>query len=131
MNTPTNKQAGFTLIEMMIVVAIIGILTSMIAPNLFKQLTKAERVQAQSDLKTISTQSKFYYLDNYRLPTSVKKLVPRYFNTIPTDPWGRPYEISKNKKGYVVLSLGRDGRKGSKDDIRHVINLKGYRSVGR
>ena len=130
MNTK-NNQAGFTLIEMMICVAIMGIMLSLIAPNMFNQLRKAETIRAESDLKTVATQSKFYYLDNYTLPTKIKQLVPNYFDAIPTDPWGHGYIIARGTRDYVVYSSGPDGLKGTRDDISHVINLRGYRNVRR
>lgn len=130
MNTKTN-QSGFSLLEVMVAVAIMAIMAAMIAPSLYNQLIKAETVRVESDLNQIATQSKLFYLDNYRLPAHVDQMVPQYFNTVPTDPWGNDYEISRNKKKYVVVSAGRDGRMDTKDDIKHVVDLRGYRNARR
>lgn len=130
MNTK-NNQAGFSLLEMMIVVAIMGILISLIAPNLFNQLNSAKTVRVESDLRTIATQSKFYYLQNSRLPKRIGQLVPNYLEVMPTDPWGHRYNIVRGPHEFVVVSRGPDGIKTTKDDISHVINLRGYRNVGR
>ena len=122
-----NKQSGFSLIEVMVAVAIMAIMTAMIAPSLYNQLTKAESVRVESDLMTIETQAKFYYLDNYRLPNSINQLVPQYFNTVPTDPWGKDYSIKLTNKKYVVLSAGPDGHRGTKDDVVRVLRLRGFK----
>ena len=63
-----NKQAGFTLIEMMIVVAIMAIMSAMLAPTLFNQVSKAEKSRTASDIRQIESALKFYRLDNYVIP---------------------------------------------------------------
>ena len=65
MNT-TKNQNGLTLIEMMIVVAIIAIMSAMLAPTLFNQVSKAEKARTASDIRLIESALKFYRLDNYR-----------------------------------------------------------------
>lgn len=133
MNTK-NNQAGFSLLEMMIVVAIMGIMISLIAPNLISQMRKAEITAVKADLNQIDWQTKFYYLDNYRFPTQMSQLTPRYFTTLPTDPWGNNYKLISKDGKYVVLSYGADGTSGGKGmnrDIVRKINLRGYRNVGR
>lgn len=125
MYTPTNKQAGFTLIEMMIVVAIIGILMAMITPNLYNQLSKAETIKTQADLRQIDTQLKFFYLSNYRLPTrneGLEALVPDYFTVLPTDSYGNPYHYVKRNGKRFLVATGRDGIK-SEDDIKLRVSL--------
>ena len=61
----SNKQTGFTLIEMMIVVAIMAIMSAMLAPTLFNQVSKAEKARTASDIRQIESALKFYRLDNY------------------------------------------------------------------
>ena len=125
MNTPTNKQAGFTLIEMMIVVAIIGILLAMITPNLFNQLNKAETVKTHADLRQIDTQLKFFYIDNRRLPTrheGLEVLVPDYFTVLPVDSYGNRYHYVVRKSKRFLVATGSDGVK-SDDDIKLRVQL--------
>jgi len=130
MNTKTN-QGGFSLIEVMVAVMIMAIMSALLVPSLYNHVLKAEQVRVESDLNQIATQSKLFYLDNYRLPSKVKHMVPQYFNAVPTDAWGNEYTISRNKKKYVVVSAGRDGRLDTKDDIKHVVDLRGYRNARR
>lgn len=130
MNTKTN-QSGFSLLEVMVAVCIMAIMTAMLVPSLYNHLVKAEQVRVESDLQQIATQSKLFYLDNYVLPAQIDQLVPQYFNSIPADPWGNDYAISRDKKKYVVVSAGRDGRLRTKDDIKHVVDLRGYRNARR
>ena len=127
-----RSQAGFTLLEMMIVVAIMGILVGLIAPNLFQQMARAEIRVAESDLKTISTQSKFYYLDNGELPKNMRHLTPKYIPNNPFDPWGREYKFKRIEgRGVVAFTLGADGKQGGKGadkDRYQKINLRGNRN---
>lgn len=124
-----KKQSGFTLLEMMIVVAIMGILVGLLVPNLFKQLNKAEIMAAESDLRAIHTQAKFYYLQNRRLPTHIDHLTPNYLPRNPSDPWGREYKLRNlSTRGLVAYTLGRDGREGGRGidkDRYQKINLRG------
>ena len=70
----SNKQTGFTLIEMMIVVAIMAIKSAMLAPTLFNQVSKSEKARTASDIRQIESALKFYRLDNYRYPTESQGL---------------------------------------------------------
>jgi general secretion pathway protein G len=130
MNTKT-KQSGFSLLEVMVAVCIMAIMSAMLVPSLYNHFVKAENIRVANDLRQIATQSKLFYLDNYRLPSRVEQMVPQYFMEVPSDPWGADYEISRDKKKYVVVSAGRDGRMNTKDDIKHVVDLRGYRNARR
>ena len=66
-----SKQSGFTLIEVMIVIAIMGLMIAAIAPDLFRNVEKAEKTRVASDIRQIESALKFYRLDNYRYPTPV------------------------------------------------------------
>ena len=63
-----KKQAGFTLIEMMVVVVVIALLGAMIGPTLFKKVQQAEQTRVAQDIRVIESALKFYRLDNYRYP---------------------------------------------------------------
>ena len=64
-----HAQKGFTLIEMMVVVVVIGLLAAMIGPRLFNQVEKAQRVRIKQDIRAIESALKFYRLDNYSYPS--------------------------------------------------------------
>jgi len=64
-----NRQAGFTLIEMMVVVVVIALLGAMIGPTLFKKVQQAEETRVAQDIRTVESALKFYRLDNYRYPS--------------------------------------------------------------
>ncbi|NRA71555.1 MAG: type II secretion system major pseudopilin GspG [Gammaproteobacteria bacterium] len=131
-----NKQQGFTLLEIMVVIVILGILASMVLPSLFGNKEKAERQKVVSDITTLSSAMDMYRLDNSRYPTTDQGLealvskpdadpVPRdyreegYINRVPTDPWGNEYLLlSPGENGkYDLFSPGLDGEEGTEDDI--------------
>jgi general secretion pathway protein G len=122
-------QAGFTLIEMMVVVVIIGVLAALIVPNVLEKLDDAKVTAAKTDINTIAQALKFYKIDNQRFPTqqqglqaltskpTTEPLPPNwkpYLEKLPNDPWGRPYQyLNPGVKGEVdVMSFGADGQPG-------------------
>ena len=132
MNTST-KQTGFTLIEMMIVVAIMAIMSAMLAPTLFNQVSKAEKARTASDIRQIESALKFYRLDNYRYPTQSQGLqalitAPSgseatswngpYLETVPKDAWKQDYRYANpgtHGKTVEVYTLGADNTQGGTD----------------
>jgi general secretion pathway protein G len=120
---------GFTLIEIMVVVVILGILAALIAPNVINRIDDAQAVKVLQDIRTIESALKLYRLDNYRYPEtedgldalvtppqdpSVRWPVGGYLDRLPNDPWDRPYLYLHpgNQGEYDVYSLGRDGQQG-------------------
>jgi general secretion pathway protein G len=123
---------GFTLIEIMVVVTILGILAALVVPRLMDQPDKARIIKAQSDIGAIKTALKMYKLDNYTYPTTdqgLEALVqkstippePRQWraggyieNGVPQDPWGYPYlYLSPGIRSEIdVWSQGADGQPG-------------------
>ena len=128
-----NKQAGFTLIEMMIVVAIMAIMSAMLAPTLFNQVSKAEKSRTASDIRQIESALKFYRLDNYRYPSQSEGLealvsAPSgsdagswngpYLESVPKDAWKEPYKYANpgtHGKPVEVFTLGADRTIGGTD----------------
>jgi general secretion pathway protein G len=127
----TNRRshaAGFTLIEIMVVVVIIGLLVGIVAPNVIGQLGRAEVERARADIDRISTALDLFRIDHFRYPTQDEGLeillgnaqvddrpVARFLNSIPTDPWQRPYlydNPSSRGRDYDVYTLGADGQEG-------------------
>lgn len=126
-----KRQAGFTLIEIMVVIVIIGILASFIVPNIMSEPDKAKVVKAKADIKQIESALDMYRLDNYHYPSSeqgLKALVEKpsgspearnwreggYLKHMPKDPWGNPYQyLNPGRHGPVdVYSLGADNQPG-------------------
>lgn len=124
-------QGGFTLIEVMIVVVIIGVLAAVLVPRIMGRPDEARQVAAKQDIATISQALKLYRLDNQRYPTTEQGLmalvqmpssqpVPTnwkqggYVERLPKDPWGNPYQyLSPGVKGEIdIFSYGADGQPG-------------------
>ena len=125
-----ERQRGFTLIEIMVVVIIIGILAAIVAPNVIGRVDDAQIVKAKAEIANIENAMKFYRLDNFQYPTSeqgLDALVTKpndptitnwkpggYLDRAPKDPWGNPYQyLNPGNNGEIdIYTLGRDGRPG-------------------
>jgi len=126
-------QAGFTLIEIMVVVIILGILAAIVAPNVIGRIDDAQLARVQQDLRGIENALNFYRLDNFIYPTSeqgLQALVTKpndpnirnwkkggYLDRMPKDPWGKEYQyLNPGQNGEIDLyTYGRDGRPGGED----------------
>ncbi|MDE1312886.1 type II secretion system major pseudopilin GspG [Vibrio aestuarianus] len=130
MRKKANKQSGFTLLEVMVVVVILGILASFVVPNLLGNKEKADQQKGITDIVALENALDMYKLDNSVYPTTdqgLEALVtkpsspePRnyrdggYIRRLPNDPWGNPYQyLSPGDNGTVdIFSLGADGQEG-------------------
>ena len=123
------RNAGFTLIELMVVLVIIGVLAALIVPNVLDRADDARSTAAKTDIANLVQALKLYKLDNQRFPTAEQGLqalaakptagptAPNwrpYLDKLPNDPWGRPYQyLNPGIKGEVdVMSFGADGQAG-------------------
>jgi general secretion pathway protein G len=129
MRNRRQTQGGFTLIEILVVVVIIGILGAVIVPNLLGRPDQARVTAAQSDLRSLSNALDIYRLDNFQYPSTdqgLQALVEQpsgfpepknynpegYIKNLPTDPWGSPYVYERTPSGFRLVSLGADGTEG-------------------
>lgn len=131
-----KKVQGFTLLEVMVVIVILGILASMVVPNLMGSQDRANMQKAISDVTALETSLSLYKMDNYDYPTTEQGLEalieqtgiepePRrfpedgYIKRLPKDPWGSEYVLlNPGEQGKMdVFSVGPDGEAGTDDDI--------------
>jgi general secretion pathway protein G len=126
---PTRKARGFTLIELMVVLVILGLLAALVVPNVLSRADDAKVTAAKSDIAALMQALKLYKLDNGRYPQQeqgLQALVARptvgavptnwrqYLEKLPSDPWKQPYKyLNPGLRGEVdVFSLGADGQPG-------------------
>ena len=126
-----SQQRGFTLLEVMVVVAILGILAALVVPSIISRPDDARIVAAKQDIASLMQALKLYGLDNQRYPSTeqgLQALVARpttnpaapnwkaggYVERLPKDPWGNPYQyLNPGVRGEIdVFSLGADGAPG-------------------
>ena len=128
----TSTQRGFTLIEIMVVVVIIGVLGAIVVPQFMSRPDQAKVTAAHTDIQAISTALEMYRLDTFNYPSTqqgLEALVTRpsgmplaknwnpqgYLKSLPVDPWGTPYQYlnpGSHSAGYDLFSFGADGVQG-------------------
>ena len=133
-----NRQGGFTLIEVMVVIVILGIMAALVVPNLVGRQDQAQVTAARSDIAAIGNALDLYRLDNNAYPSTEQGLEalvekpsgfpePRNWRSpylrkkLPEDPWGNPYQYLSSDQGFELFSYGADGQEGGEGtsaDIR-------------
>ena len=129
-----RRSSGFTLIEVMVVVVILGILAAIVVPRIMDRPDEARITKARQDIRALEAALNLYRLDNYTYPTTdqglealTQKPVPEpprwkeggYVDRLPMEPWQRPYQyLSPGSRGALdIYSMGPDGQPGTDDDI--------------
>ncbi len=127
MNGKQHTQTGFTLIEILVVMAIIAMLAVMVAPNIFNQQAGAMRDGALAQISALETALDAYRIDMNDYPDSLEGLVedetgraawngPYLRGDVPLDPWGNEYVYEGNGREFTLISYGADGVQGGEDD---------------
>ena len=122
-----RKQSGFTLIEILVVMAIIAMLAVMVAPNILNQQAGAQRDAAISQISSLQAALDMYRLDTGEYPDGLEGLVenntgraswngPYLRGTVPADPWGNDYVYNSGGRDFTLISFGPDGEQGGEGD---------------
>ncbi len=121
------RVQGFTLIELMVVVVILGVLAAMVVPRVMDRPDQARVVKVQQDIRAIQSALDLYKLDNYKYPTTDQELsvlIPKYIKSVPKDPWGNKYRyLSPGVHGPIdIFTYGADNLKGGVDADKDIGN---------
>jgi len=132
-----KKQSGFTLIEIMVVLAILAGLVAMVAPNIIGEAGAARVKTAKAEMANISQALDMYKLDNFTYPSTsqgLEALVSKpsgtpepknyksggYMKKLPVDPWGNAYLYFSKSGKYEIVSFGADGEEGGEGDAQDI-----------
>lgn len=145
MSPQSRTRAGFTLIEIMVVILVLGLLAALVAPNIVSNVGTAKSAAARSQIELFGAALDAYRLDNDDYPATEQGLqalrqaptvAPRARNwrgpylkkDVPPDPWGRPYQYrypsSQPGGGYELASYGRDGVEGGEGEDADLVSWK-------
>ena len=130
----SNHYKGFTLIELLITIVILGLLVSIVAPEMFSKVGSSKRKAAEAQMQMLETAISAYRLDTGKLPEQLSELRrsdatnwdgPYLPNDVPLDPWGTPYsyEVTSDKLNpFLLKSLGADGMEGGEGDNEDIVH---------
>ncbi len=128
-NGGRKSEDGFTLVELMVVIVIIGLLATIVVINVMPASERAAKTKARADIATLEQSLDLYRIDNLRYPTAEEGLqtlvIGRYIRRLPEDPWGNPYTYATPGPGgtpFQIASLGADRRPGGTDDDEDITN---------
>ena len=114
-----QREEGFTLVELMVVIVIIGLLATVVVINVMPASDRAAVTKARADIATLEQGAEMYRLTNMRYPTSAEGLqvlvTGNQIRRLPQDPWGNPYRYAapgRQGRPFEIMSYGADGREG-------------------
>jgi len=130
------RQSGFTLLELLVVVAIIGVLAGYVGPRYFSQIGKSEVNAARAQIDALEKALDQYRLDTGAYPNAEvglgallarpnnepKWAGPYLKKAVPPDPWGRPYLYRPTGNGFAIISYGKDGQPGGSGENADITN---------
>jgi general secretion pathway protein G len=130
------RQSGFTLLELLVVVAIIGVLAGYVGPRYFSQIGKSEVNAARAQIDALEKALDQYRLDTGGYPNAElglgallarpnnepKWAGPYLKKAVPPDPWGRPYLYRPTDTGFAIISYGKDGQPGGSGENADITN---------
>jgi general secretion pathway protein G len=139
-----RRRSGFTLIEILVVIVVIAILATLVAPNIFQHVGAAKSATAKSQIEMLGAALDAYRLDNGRYPSTEQGLnalwekptidppanwrAPYLRKPVPLDPWGHPYAYlfpgQVNTTGYDLLTYGADGKPGGDNEDADILSWK-------
>lgn len=130
------RGAGFTMMELLIVLVILGLLAALVGPTLFQRINPAKQSAARAQMENFMTALDSYFVDNGGFPTAQQGLAvlrtkpagatkwagPYLKKEIPNDPWGNPfqYRAPGRNGGYEIISYGADGKEGGEGEDKDV-----------
>ena len=136
-----DAEAGFTLLELMVVIVILGLLATVVMVNVLPSQDRAMKEKARADISVLEQSIEGYRLDNFTFPTNEQGLQALvtppagmtrpdryreggYIRRLPQDPWGNPYQyaVPGEKGRFDIYSFGADGRKGGEGDDADIGN---------
>ncbi|MZG30338.1 MAG: type II secretion system protein GspG [Nitrospinae bacterium] len=126
------NSKGFTLIELMVVMVIIGLLAATVAPKIFGRVDKARQQDAQAQIELLGQALDLYRLEKHKYPSTdegLEAIAPYLKKSLPLDPWGNKYiyeSPGKEGRGYDLISYGADNAEGGEENDLDIVSWKNF-----